>query len=113
MTARRTWRLLWRSLLAAALPLFAHGDVLVGTNGERFVGTVIEETATNVVFESELAGRLVFPQSKIRDLLRATASEETNLPVASVIVTNLPTNSISWKPPGVGHDGADWVQLKS
>jgi Protein of unknown function, DUF481 len=87
--------------------------VLVGTNGERFVGTVVEETATNVVFESELAGRLVFPQAKIRDLLRASSLEETNMPVAAVIVTNMPTNTIAWKPPGVGHDGSDWVQLKS
>jgi hypothetical protein len=104
---------LWIWLLPALLPLLARADVLVGTNGERFVGTVIEETSTNVVFESELAGRLVFPQSKIRDLLRAPLSEETNMPVASVIVTNAPTNSVSWKPPGVGHDGSDWVQLKS
>jgi hypothetical protein len=104
---------LWCALVFAAATLLARADVLIGTNGERFVGTVIEETVTNVVFESELAGRLVFPQSKIRDLLRAPANEETNMPVASVIVTNTPTNSVSWKPPGVGRDGSDWVQLKS
>lgn len=103
----------WCVLFLGALPLLVRADVLVGTNGERFVGTVIEETATNVVFESELAGRLVFPQTKIRDLLRAPTSEETNMPVASIIVTNMPTNSVSWKPPAVGHDGSDWVQLKS
>jgi hypothetical protein len=106
-------KLFWGALFLGALPLLARADVLVGTNGERFVGTVIEETATNVVFESELAGRLVFPQEKIRDLMRAPLSEETNMPVASIIVTNVPTNSVSWKPPGVGHDGSDWVQLKS
>jgi hypothetical protein len=106
-------RKLFFCALVVATALLARADVLVGTNGERFVGTVIEETATNVVFESELGGRLVFPQSKIRDLLRAPTNEETNLPVASVILTNLPTNSISWKPPGVGNDGADWLQLKS
>jgi hypothetical protein len=106
-------KLFWSALFLGALPLIACADVLVGTNGERFVGTVVEETATNVVFESELAGRLVFPQAKIRDLLRAPTSEETNMPVASIIVTNMPTNSVSWKPPGVGHDGSDWVQLKS
>jgi hypothetical protein len=109
----RLAKLFWSVLFLGALPLLACADVLVGTNGERFVGTVIEETATNVVFESELAGRLVFPQAKIRDLLRAPSSEETNMPVASIIVTNVPTNSISWKPPGVGQDGSDWVQLKS
>jgi Protein of unknown function, DUF481 len=104
---------LWCALFFAAATLLARADVLVGTNGERFVGMVIEETTTNVVFDSELAGRLVFPQSKIRDLQRAPLSQETNMPVASVIITNMPTNSISWKPPGVGHDGSDWVQLKS
>ncbi|MDD5141606.1 MAG: DUF481 domain-containing protein [Verrucomicrobiales bacterium] len=102
----------WCALVLGAMTLLARGDVLVGTNGERFVGTVIVETSTNVVFESELAGRLTFPQSKIRDLLRATAVEVTNAAIASV-ATNTPTNTVSWKPPGVGHDGSDWVQLKS
>jgi hypothetical protein len=108
-----TPRVLQWALIFWAMMLLARGDVLIGTNGERFVGTVIMETTTNVVFESELAGRLVFPQAKIRDLLRAPPGEETNMPVASIIVTNVPTNSVSWKPPGVGHDGSDWVQLKS
>jgi Protein of unknown function, DUF481 len=109
----RTSRLLWLAVIFGAMTLFAHADVLVGTNGERFVGTVILETATNVVFESELAGRLVFPQAKIRDLLRAPVVAETNIPLASVVITNALTNTIAWKPPGVGHDGSDWVQLKS
>jgi hypothetical protein len=109
----RTSRLLWLAVIFGAMTLFAHADVLVGTNGERFVGTVILETATNVVFESELAGRLVFSQAKIRDLLRAPVVAETNIPLASVVITNALTNTIAWKPPGVGHDGSDWVQLKS
>src|SRR5450432_2831200 len=109
----RMAKLFWCVLLLAAMRLLARADVLVGTNGERFVGKVIEETSTNVVFESELAGRLVFPQAKIRDLLRTPSLEETNMPLASVVVTNTLTNAIAWKPPGVGHDGSDWVQLKS
>ncbi len=99
------------ALGVAALPLRA--DLLVGTNGERFVGTVIAETTSNVVFESEFAGRLTFPLAKIEELKRATSAAVTNVPVVSVVVTNPPTNSISWKPPGVGNDGSDWVQLKS
>jgi len=105
--------MLWSSVLVATLPLLAHGDMLVGTNGERFVGTVIEETTSNVVFDSEFAGRLTFPQSKIRELQRTPLIEMTNATIASVAATNSPTNNISWKPPGVGHDGSDWVQLKS
>jgi hypothetical protein len=107
-----TSKSIWCALVFGVLPLLAHGHVLVGTNGERFVGTVIAETATNVVFESELAGRLVFPQAKIRDLLRSPTVDETNA-VPVMVATNVLTNTISWKPPGVGHDGSDWVQLKS
>ena len=95
------------------LPLLARGDVLTGTNGERFVGTVVEETTNRVVFDSELGGRLAFPRSKIRDLQRTPIVAVTNSTVAAVVVTNAPTNAISWTPPGVGHDSSDWVELKS
>lgn len=95
------------------LPLPARGDVLTGTNDERFVGTVVEETTNSVVFDSELGGRLTFPRSKIRNLQRTPIVAITNATVAAVVVTNAPTNAISWTPPGVGHDGSDWVQLKS
>jgi hypothetical protein len=98
--------MLW--LLPALLPLPARADVLIGTNGERFVGKVIAET-TNVVFESELGGRLTFPFATIREIQRTPPAAATNAPIASVIATN----SVSWKPPGIGSDGADWVQFKS
>ena len=87
----------------ALLPQPTWADVLVGTNGERFVGTIIEET-TNVVFQSEFGGRLAIPFAKIREIQRSPAAEPTNKP--SIV------NSW-WKPPGVGTDGSDWVQLKS
>ena len=95
------------------MTLLAHGDVLVGTNGERFVGTVAEETSTNVVFDSELGGRLVFPQEKIRDLQRTPPGSATHATIALVVATNKPAGAVDWKPPGVGVDGSDWVQLKS
>ena len=90
-----------------------HADLLIGSNGERFLGTIVEETATNVVFNSELAGRLIFPQSKIRDLERTTPGQLTNALAAVAVTNSATTNQASWKPPGVGTDGADWVQLKS
>jgi hypothetical protein len=100
--------------------LSARGDVLVGTNGERFVGTVIEVTTNQVVFDSEFAGRLVLPQSRIRELQRVSpplthqGPQNTNgVSSVAVVVTNSPANARSWKPPGVGNDGSDWVQLKS
>jgi hypothetical protein len=98
--------------ILCALTLLARADVLVGTNGERFIGSVISETTNTVVFDSELAGRLKLPQSKIRELQRAPLMPMTNAPIATV-VTNALTNAVSWKPPGVGHDGSDWVELKS
>ncbi len=105
-------------VLPTLLPLLARGDVLIGTNGERFVGTVFEETTNVVVFESELGGRLTFPRAKIRELQRTPQPEMTNAAMALVAATNTPAvqlspNNLSWKPPGVGHDGSDWVQLKS
>ena len=95
----------------AATTWLARADVLVCTNGERFVGTVIEET-TNVVFNSEFGGRLVIPQTKIREDQRTPSGAVTNAPVA-LIADGFSTNPASWKPPGVGSDGSDWVQLKS
>ena len=55
---------IWGALILGAVTLLARADTLVSTNGERFIGTVIAETSSNVVFESEMAGRLVFPQIK-------------------------------------------------
>jgi putative salt-induced outer membrane protein YdiY len=110
----KSW--LWALVLAAfALP--ARADVLIATNGERFVGTVIEETTNAVVFQSNLGGRMTLYPSEIRKLER-TVPGETNAPPAPVAVaTNRPppttSTNLSWLPPGVSHDGADWVQLKS
>ena len=53
----------------------ARADVLVGTNGERFVGPVVEETADSVVFASELGGRLTLPRKQVRELRRTPASQ--------------------------------------
>ncbi len=111
-------KLFWSALVLAALPLLVHGDVLVGINGERFVGTIITETTNAVVFDSELAGKLTFPREKISELQHSSLVQITNVPPVVIAATNLDsaaifTNAISWKPPGVGHDKWDWVQLKS
>ena len=96
------------ALVLAAFVLLARADGLIATNGERFVGKVIEETTNSVVFESDLGGRLILSPTQIRKLER-TVSGETNTPPALVAVST----NLSWVPPGVGHDGADWIQLKS
>ena len=113
------WPLIAAAVLAAfALP--ARADVLITTNGERFVGTLIEETTNLVVFQSGLGGRLTLYPSEIRKLERAVL--ETNLvsvPAPIVVATNNPksaapaSTNLTWVPPVVGHDGADWIQLKS
>jgi hypothetical protein len=100
-----------------AIPVVSRADVLIATNGERFVGTVIEETTNIVVFQSQLSGRLTLYPTEIRKLERVVPGE-TNAPPAPVVVStnkSIPTAStnLSWVPPTVGHDGADWVQLKS
>ena len=87
----------------------AWADVLIGSNGERFVGKVIEETKDTVVFRSEIGGRLTVPRASIRELQRPTSAEttRTSLPSGTAI-----TNA-AWIPPGVGNDGFDWIKLKS
>jgi hypothetical protein len=86
---------------------------LIGVNGERFVGKIIDDSGETVVFESELGGRFHVPRSSIRELQKTPAS-----PAAISNVSNAPTNVMtatnsSWLPPGVGTDGFDWIQLKS
>jgi hypothetical protein len=99
-------------LVVVAVPIdLANGDVLITSNGERFVGKVLEETADTVVFESENAGRLTLPRARIRELQRTPLTAPTNQSPATVNSTLATTNS--WLPPGVGKDGFDWIQLKS
>jgi hypothetical protein len=52
----------WLALVLAAFAGPSRADVLISTNGERFVGTVIEETTNLVVFQSDLSGRLTLYQ---------------------------------------------------
>jgi len=106
------------ALVLAALALPARADVLISTNGERFVGTVIEETTNIVVFQSDLSGRLTLYPSEIRKLERIIPGETNAPPPAPVVAaTNRPPptafTNLNWVPPVVGRDGADWVQLKS
>src|SRR5450432_3861719 len=98
-SARRAAQLFWLTLFFGAGTFVVRGDVLTGVNGERYVGTVIEETTNGVVFDSELAGRLTFPQSKIREL-QHTSIAVTNAAIVSVATTNIFTNAIFWTPPG-------------
>ena len=112
-----------RTFLTLALPLFgvvlsARADVLIGTNGERFVGTVLKETPGAVVFDSELGGRLTIPRTQIRELQRTPPLITDNRlpitnapPTPSTLNSQLSTNA--WQPPGIGQDGSDWIQLKS
>ena len=94
------------ALFLAATVLCVRADVLTGANGERFVGTIISETSSNIVFDSELGGQLTFPRDKILAL-------ERNVSATNNVVTAATAPATDWKPPGVGTDGSDWVQLKS
>jgi len=101
-------------LVSLMIPAPSFADVLVGVNGERFVGKVVVETADNVIFESEIGGRLTVPRSRIREIQRPPISPpaQTNLTATAATTTQAVTNN-AWQPPGVGKDGFDWIQLKS
>jgi putative salt-induced outer membrane protein YdiY len=81
--------------LIAAMPAGVWADVLLGTNGERLIGRVIEENAGSVVFDSELGGRLNIRRERVRELQRTTVTTD-------------------WLPrPPPPDDRFDWVELKS
>ena len=108
------------NLWLIALTLFllpVRADVLISTNGERFVGTIIEETTNVVMFQSDLGGRLTLVPAQIRKLERNVAGATNAPPAPVLVITNksAPTavTNLFWLPPGVGTDGADWIQLKS
>ena len=107
------------ALLGFALP--SQADVVTGTNGERFVGRILEENANVLVFESELGGRITIPRARIRELQRTTPvapplpSEATNQAAISpaTLADAAARTNLMWQPPGIGRDGHDWIQLKS
>jgi hypothetical protein len=99
---------------ALVLGTDARADILIGSNGERFVGKVLEETQDTVVFRSEIGGRITVPRASIRELQRTGSTEttRTNLTAGTLDSQSVLTNS-AWMPPGVGKDGFDWIKLKS
>jgi len=112
----------WIVLALWGVALAGRSDVLIGTNGERFTGKVVAETPDSVIFESELGGRLTIPRVRISELQRTAPAqplpalpEVTNrVSSASATLTNVAASSdLMWRPPGVGRDGFDWLQLRS
>lgn len=98
----------------------ALADVLIGTNGDRFTGKVVQEIADSVIFDTELGGKLTIPRSRISEIQRSqppmtdNRSPSTNGTSALPSTLNLqPSTSLNWLPPAIGHDSADWLQLKS
>jgi putative salt-induced outer membrane protein YdiY len=123
-------RLLSFALALGALVAPAGADVLIGVNGDRITGKVVQETADTVVFDPEMGGRLTIPRARIREVQRASSPLTDNpLPItnaAPVVATAVLTNSLATNvpspvvplalsgiPPAVGHDSEDWIQLKS
>ena len=106
---RNLLRAHWLALALWSVALLARCDVLIGANGERFSGKVVEETAEAVVFDSELGGRLSIPRTRIRELQRTPAAITNQLATANL----QPSTNLTWLPPGLGRDGSDWLQFKS
>lgn len=114
-----------RTLLGVALTLWGvvlpgRPDVLIGTNGERFAGRVLEETATAVVFDSELGGRITIPRSRIQEIQRTAPSQpqpsalpKQTSPIAATVTNAIASTNLDWRPPGVALGSSDWIQLKS
>ncbi len=99
--------------VACLISIPCSADVLIGLNGERFEGRVVEERADEVVFQSETAGRLVVPRSRIRELQRTPVSQTGTTNQAPANDAGGVATNAAWLPPGVGKDGFDWLQLKT
>jgi len=106
----------------------ARPDELIAVNGERFLGRIVSETAAEVVFESDLAGRLTLPREKVAGLRRTSPEAAAPplpagalpLPADGVAITNATTTTNAplpaayWWPPTLpADDSFDWIQLKS
>jgi putative salt-induced outer membrane protein YdiY len=91
-------------LLLAVAP-FTRADSVVTTDGERFIGKVIKQMPDKVVIESVLGGRLTIPRDQVQELHLDSAP--TSRPATRLASTQ------PWRPPGVGTDGFDWLELKS
>lgn len=98
--------------LLLALTRATQADVLVGTQGERLVGQVVQENADSVVFDSELAGRLTIRRDRIRELQRTPATPAAPVLAATNQVPAVAITTAS-APTGAGTDGFDWIELKS
>jgi hypothetical protein len=98
--------------LQFTMTLSSFADILISTNGERFVGKVVEESTNTVVFDSEIAGRLTVPRNRIRELQKTSAAKSP-ASEPSDLTKGLTNTNYPWLPPGVGSDGFDWLQLKS
>jgi len=104
----------WLALALVAITLTLPADVLIGKNGERFIGKVVEETAEAFVFESEIGGRITIRRDQVLELQHSPAAEIPKVPAVTVPATNsFVAGNLLWQPPNLGQDGFDWVQLKS
>ena len=78
--SRKTTPALLLAALAVSLALSARADVLELVNGDRYQGTLIGMDRTNVVFDSEIQGRVKLPRDKVA---RVTLHEVAARPAAS------------------------------
>lgn len=108
------------------LALPTHGDTLIGTNGDHITGKVVQETVDFVIFDSDLGGRLTILRARISEIQRASSqdvdsiiSATTHAPTGTPPIDQPstlrpePSTTLSWRPPAIGYDNADWIQLKS
>jgi putative salt-induced outer membrane protein YdiY len=110
-------RQLWLILLVLPSVLGttpASADELTAANGERFIGSLVAETADGVIFESQSAGRITVPRSRIRQIRRTPAPAVSPAPPGPTDPGPAPAVSSAGLGPTLQIDGRfDWIQLKS
>jgi len=94
------------SLLCIAVPLVTRADVLEMQNGDRYSGKVVSVSASVVVLNSEILGKINVPRAKVASLVFGTNAASIQLTSASTAPA-IPKAAPSVAPIIVGNTNAD------
>jgi putative salt-induced outer membrane protein YdiY len=99
------WTRLGLLLAFASFPLSVWSDQLVTNTGETLQGSVVEETADSVVFESRAFGKLTVPRESILSLERGPAAAQPPTESADAAA---PTAAEAQQPGQAANPGLDF-----
>lgn len=89
------------AVLTCGAAFFCRGDQVDMQNGDRYLGKIVSLDGNEVVFQSEMLGKVRFPRAKISQLTlgtntasRLSATNRSGVLLGATAVPNVTTNSI-------------------